>query len=47
MEKMPDFKDIKYQRPDVDAIYDSFKRLRLKLMTEQNVDLASDILMEY
>jgi len=44
---MPDFKDIKYVRPDVDAISESFKSLRLRLMTAQEVNLASDILMEY
>ena len=44
---MPDFKDIKYVRPDVDAISESFKNLRLRLMTAQDVNLASDILMEY
>ena len=47
METMPDFKDIKYVRPDVDAISESFKNLRLRLMTAQDVNLASDILMEY
>ena len=47
METMPDFKDIKYVRPDVDAISESFKSLRLRLMTAQEVNLASDILMEY
>ena len=47
METMPDFKDIKYVRPDVDAISESFKSLRLRLMTAQDVNLASDILMEY
>ena len=44
---MPDFKDIKYVRPDVDAISESFKSLRLRLMTAQDVNIASDILMEY
>ena len=44
---MPDFKDIKYIRPDVDAISESFKSLRLRLMTAQDVNIASDILMEY
>ena len=44
---MPDFKNIKYERPDVEAISESFKTLRLKLMTAQEVNLASDILMEY
>ena len=47
METMPDFKDIKYVRPDVDAISESFKSLRLRLMTAQDVNIASDILMEY
>ncbi len=47
METMPDFKNIKYERPDVEAISESFKTLRLKLMTAQEVNLASDILMEY
>lgn len=47
METMPDFKDIKYVRPDVDAISESFKSLRLRLMTAKDVNLASDILMEY
>ena len=47
METMPDFKDIKYSRPDVDAISESFKSLRLRLMTAQDVNIASDILMEY
>ena len=44
---MPDFKDIKYERPDVDAISERFKSLRLKLMTAKDVNQASDILMEY
>ena len=47
METMPDFKDIKYVRPDVDAISESFKSLRLRLMTAQDVNIASDLLMEY
>ncbi len=47
METMPDFKDIKYERPDVEAISEGFKSLRLKLMTAQDVNQASDILMEY
>ena len=47
METMPDFKDIKYERPDFEAISESFKSLRLKLMTAQDVNQASDILMEY
>ncbi len=44
---MPDFKDIKYERPDVDAISESFKSLRLRLMTAKDVNQASDIIMEY
>ena len=47
MEMMPDFKDIKYTRPDIDAITASIKDLRLRLMTAQDINQASDILMEY
>lgn len=44
---MPDFKDIKYVRPDIEAISKSIIDLRLRLMTAQDVNQASDILMEY
>jgi len=44
---MPDFKDIKYVRPDIDLITEKIKELRLKLMTAQDINQASDILMEY
>ena len=47
MDKMPDFKEIQYVRPNVDEISEKFKSLRLKLMTAQDVNQASDILMEY
>ncbi len=47
METMPDFKDIKYVRPDIDTITVTIKDLRLKLMTAQDINQASDILMEY
>ena len=47
MDFMPDFKDIKYERPDIEAISRKIIDLRLRLMTSQDVDQSSDILMEY
>lgn len=44
---MPDFKNIKYERPDVEAFTELVKELRLKIMTCQDVDSASDILLRY
>lgn len=44
---MPDFKDIRYERPDLGTISRSIMDLRLRLMTAKDVDQASDILMEY
>ena len=47
MDFMPDFKNIKYERPDIEAISRKIIDLRLRLMTSQDVDQSSDILMEY
>lgn len=47
MEMMPDFKDIKYQRPDLELVKEGIRDLRLRLMTTQDIDQASDILIEY
>lgn len=44
---MPDFKNIKYSRPDIDAFTELIKELRLKLMTCQDVDQASEYLFKY
>ncbi len=45
--QMPDFKDIKYVRPSVDDFTAYVKEVRLKLMTCQDIDVASEIILEY
>ena len=45
--QMPDFKDIKYVRPDIDAFTSFVKEVRLKLMTCQDADIASEIILDY
>lgn len=45
--QMPDFKDIKYVRPDVEGFTEFVRGVRLKLMTCQDVDVASDIILDY
>ncbi len=44
---MPDFTDIKYERPDIDAFMALVKSLRLKLMTTKDVEVAKEVLFEY
>ncbi len=45
--QMPDFKDIKYVRPDIEAFTSFVKEVRLKLMTCQDADIASEIILDY
>ena len=45
--QMPDFKDIKYVRPSVEDFTEYVKGVRLKLMTCKDVDVASEIILEY
>ena len=44
---MPDFKSIKYERPDITEFEELVKSLRLKLMTSQDIDIAMDSILEY
>ena len=45
--QMPDFKNIKYVRPDVEEFTEFVRDVRLKLMTCQDVDVASQIILDY
>lgn len=44
---MPDFKDLVYERPDIEAFRKSVRDIRLKLMTATDPDFAADTLFEY
>ena len=44
---LPDFKTIKYVRPDIEAFTELVKDVRLRLMTAQTVDLAMEAMNEY
>jgi len=45
--KMPEFRDIKYERPDMEAFKVTVRNVRLKLMTSTDIDTASEALFEY
>lgn len=44
---MPDFKDIKYERPDIEEFETNIKSLRFKLMSTRDIEIAQDALFEY
>ena len=44
---MPLFKDLVYERPDIEAFRKTVRDIRLKLMTATDPDFAADTLFEY
>ena len=44
---MPDFKDLVYERPDIEAFRKTVRDIRLKLMTATDPEFAADTLFEY
>jgi len=44
---MPDFKDLVYERPDIEAFRKTVRDIRLKLMTATDPDFAADTLFDY
>ena len=44
---VPDFKDIKYIRPDLDKFTETIRNVRLRLMTATTIEAADEALGEY
>ena len=44
---VPDFKDVKYIRPDLDKFTELVRGVRLKLMTAKTVEAADEAIGEY
>lgn len=47
VQEMPDFLNISYVRPDIDAFRECVRKVRFKLMTARDVDTASLALFDY
>lgn len=47
MLEMPDFKNIKYERPSVEEIKDCVRDTRLKLMTSQDEEVAATVMLDF
>ena len=44
---VPDFKDLKYTRPDLDKFTETVQNVRLRLMTAKTIEAADEALGEY
>ena len=44
---VPDFKELKYTRPDLDKFTETIKNVRLRLMTAKTVEAADEAIGEY
>ncbi len=44
---MPNFRDIEYERPDIEEFEEFVRSLRLKLMTAQDLTITMDTILEY
>ena len=44
---VPDFKDLKYIRPDLDTFTETVQNVRLRLMTAKTIEAADEALGEY
>ena len=44
---VPDFKELKYTRPDLDKFTETVKAVRLRLMTAKTIEAADEAISEY
>ena len=44
---VPDFKDLKYSRPDLDKFTETVRNVRLRLMTAKTSEAADEAIGEY